>query len=157
LSAVAAREEILEQMVMGGVVFGGTFNGNCLSMAAAGATLTELARDGGKALRDANRLGESLMAGISRVAEGAGIRARVTGFGTAFAVHFTDRAVLLNYRDTLEDDRELLRKWLAAAMDEGVFLLPDGRMYTSAVHTGEDVERTLDALERAFRAVRIGS
>src|SRR5205823_53695 len=134
----------------GGVVFGGTFNGNCLSLAAASATLAELARDDGKPLRDANRLGEILMTGIREAAARAGIPVCVSGFGAAFSAHFTDRTVLRNYRDTLAGDREFLRRWLASSLDEGVFLLPDGRMYTSAVHNEDDVERTLRAFERAF-------
>ena len=90
------------------------------------------------------------MAGIREAAARAGIPVCISGFGTAFSVHFTDRTVLRNYRDTLAGDREFLRRWLASSLDEGVFLLPDGRMYTSAVHNEDDAERTLRAFERAF-------
>ncbi|MEJ7608269.1 MAG: aminotransferase class III-fold pyridoxal phosphate-dependent enzyme [Bryobacteraceae bacterium] len=42
LSVVAGRADIMEQMFTSGVVFGGTFNGNPLSLAAADFCLTEL-------------------------------------------------------------------------------------------------------------------
>ena len=42
---------LMEQMFKGGVVFGGTFNGNPLSLAGADACLGELSRDGGAALK----------------------------------------------------------------------------------------------------------
>src|ERR1700722_8189885 len=42
LSVVAGRKDILEQIPAGRVIFGGTFNGNSLSLAGAKATLAEL-------------------------------------------------------------------------------------------------------------------
>ncbi|MEO7143338.1 MAG: hypothetical protein ABI165_07510 [Bryobacteraceae bacterium] len=51
-------------MFTGGVVFGGTFNGNPISLAGANACLEELAR-------------------------ARGIPLQVTGFGAALALHFT--------------------------------------------------------------------
>lgn len=150
LSAIAGREDVMELMISGGVSFGGTFNGNCLSMAAALATLTELAREDGRLLRDANRLGTELMSGLRYASERAGTAVQITGFGTAFAVHFTGQETFRTYRDILDDDATMLRRWLAGAVEEGIFLLPDGRMYTSAVHTSEDVERTVTAFERVL-------
>jgi glutamate-1-semialdehyde 2,1-aminomutase len=94
LSVVAGRREILELMFGGGVSFGGTFNGNPVSMAAAAATLEELGRDGGRALIEANRRGSVLMEGIGEAAVRHGIAAMVSGFGAAFALHFTQRTQL---------------------------------------------------------------
>ncbi|MBL8210888.1 MAG: aspartate aminotransferase family protein [Bryobacterales bacterium] len=150
LSVVAGRLEIMEQMFSGGVVFGGTFNGNPFSLAGASVCLEELSRDDGAALRHANRMGETLMAGIRELAAGRGIPLQVTGFGAAFYLHFTTLATLKDYRDTLSDNRDLLQKFLFAALSEGVILVPDGRMYVSAVHTERDVAETLDKLARAF-------
>ena len=150
LSAVAGREDILGLMVDGGVAFGGTFNGNCLSLAAARVSLEELSREGGEQLKKANQLGEKLMQGISGIARTRGIPMQVTGFGTAFSVHFTDRTILRDYRDTLADDRDLLWQWLCESLEEGIYLLPDGRVYTSIAHTSANVEETLEKFERVL-------
>jgi glutamate-1-semialdehyde 2,1-aminomutase len=75
----------------------------------------------------------------------------VTGFGTAFAVHFTSRSELHDYRDTLEDDKEMLRRFLMLALEHGVHVVPDGRFYTSAAHTEQDIQETLAALEQVFQ------
>ncbi len=159
LSLVAGREEIMEQMFGGGVSFGGTFNGNPVSLAASVATLDELAREDGKALREANRLGRKLKDGIEDAALKHGIKALVSGFGAAFAVHFTERTSLRHYRDTLEDDKARLHEFLLDALREGVYALPDGRFYTSAVHTDADIAETVEAVDRVFRrwAARGGS
>ena len=76
--------DLMEQMFTGGVVFGGTFNGNPVSLAGADACLVELSRDGGAALKWANRMGRRLMVGIEDLARSHRIPAKVTGFGAAF-------------------------------------------------------------------------
>ena len=150
LSAVAGRREIMELMMDGGVAFGGTFNGNPLSLAAARACLEELSAEEGAALARANRAGETLMEGLRKLAGEQRVPVVITGFGAAFALHFTRRSELQHYRDTLEDDRALLARFLLGALEEGIYLLPDGRMYVSAAHSEQDVAETLDALGRAF-------
>ncbi len=137
-------------MYTAGVSFGGTFNGNPVSLAAADATLEELSRDEGEALARANRIGYLLMDGIAEIARRHGAAVVMTGFGTAFAIHFTERQTLLDYRDTLADDTERLSRFLFRALQEGLYIVPDGRFYTSAVHTAKELNRTLEALERVF-------
>jgi len=154
LSVVAGRCDIMEQMFGGGVSFGGTFNGNPVSLAAADASLGELARDGGALLAQANGRGRKLMAGIEATARRHGIRLTVTGFGAAMSLHFTQRTELRDYRDTLDDDRERLQLVLRRALEEGLHLVPDGRLYVSAAHSEEDIAETLLAFERVFASVR---
>ncbi|MCE5308005.1 MAG: aspartate aminotransferase family protein [Acidobacteriales bacterium] len=150
LSVVAGRREILEQMFTSGVVFGGSFNGNPMSLAGASACLKELSRDGGAALAHANRMGEKIRTGLRELAARYAIPLQVTGFGAAFSLHFTTREDLVEYRDTLADDTGRLQRFLLRAMEEGVILVPDGRMYVSAVHTERDIEETLAAFARIF-------
>jgi glutamate-1-semialdehyde 2,1-aminomutase len=149
LSGVAGRREILMQMFEG-VSFGGSFNGNPVSLASSHATLTELSRDGGTALARAHEMGEYLMTSIGKIAQSAGIPTLVSGFGTAFAIHFTERSELTCYRDTLADDAERLRRFLYRALEEGLHIVPDGRMYVSTAHTPRDIDDTLTRLEAVF-------
>jgi len=150
LSVIAGRQEIMEQMFTGGVVFGGSFNGNPTSLAGANAVLEELARDNGAAIQRANCTGDKLRAGLQQLAQQHRIPLLVTGFGAALCLHFTPRSDLVDYRDTLADDSERLRRFLYLAMEEGVILVPDGRMYVSIVHEERDVEETLAAFARVF-------
>ncbi len=150
LSAFAGRREILELLIGGGVAFGGSFNGNPLVLAGALATLEELSRDGGAPLDHANRLGEGLMEGIRDLARRKGLPLLISGFGAAFALHFTARQALREYRDTLGDDQSLLERLVRELAAEGVTILPDGRMYVSTVHTAREAEETLAAFEKVF-------
>ncbi len=150
ISAVAGREEILDRIARGGVSFGGTFNGNPLSLAATDACLATIAEHTGDALKRANRAGERLIDGVRRSAAQRGLDVLVTGFGAAFAIHFTRDTELWDYRDTFGDDRERLNEFLRRALHEGLYLLPDGRFYVSAAHTAEDVDESIAAIDRVF-------
>ena len=149
LSGIAGRREILMQMYQG-VSFGGSFNGNPVSLASSHATLAELSRDGGAPLAQANAFGRRLMEGIREIAARRGVPLLVTGFGTAFALHFSTLAEMIDYRDTLADDRPLLERFLYRALEEGLHIVPDGRMYVSAAHTADDIEETLVRLDKVF-------
>jgi glutamate-1-semialdehyde 2,1-aminomutase len=146
LSVVTGRAEIMER-VGRGVSFGGTFNGNPLSLAGARATLRELEQDDGAPLVEANRLGERLRDGIQERADAHGVPLRVTGFGTAFALHFTPRQELTHYRDTLDDDEARLQRFMRLALSRGVYMVADGRFYVSAVHREDDIQETLDVVD----------
>jgi glutamate-1-semialdehyde 2,1-aminomutase len=151
LSVVGGRADLMEQMYTAGVVFGGTFNGNPLSLAAADFCLEELSRDGGAALCQANRFGDRIKSELPRMAQSAGLSLKTTGFGTAFALHFTKADKMVDYRDTFNDDRDLLNRFLRAALCEGVIVVPDGRLYVSTAHTEQDLSETLDRLNRALQ------
>lgn len=153
LSAVAGRKEIMEQMFTGGVVFGGTFNGNPLSLTGADACLAELERDNGAALKHANCMGERIRAGLRELAQRHRIPLQVTGFGAAFFLHFNPNEEIVDYRDTLADDTSRLNRFLYKSLEEGIILVPDGRMYVSAAHTESDVGETLEAFARVFAAI----
>ncbi|MBI4873911.1 MAG: aspartate aminotransferase family protein [Acidobacteria bacterium] len=150
LSGVAGRADILEMAVGGGVAFGGSFNGNPIVLAGAHAVLEVLSSDGGAPLEQARRIGESIMEGLRAAAARHGLPVLVSGFGAAFAVHFTPRTELAEYRDTLSDDPEMLHRLVIALLEEGVCILPDGRMYVSVVHSADDAAETLAAFDRAF-------
>jgi glutamate-1-semialdehyde 2,1-aminomutase len=150
LSVVGGRKEIMEQMFSGGVVFGGSFNGNPVSLAGANVALGELAANGGAAIKHANSTGDKLRAGLQQLAAQHHAPLLITGFGAAMCLHFTGLKEINDYRDTLSDDKKRLQRFLNLAMEEGVILVPDGRMYVSIVHDERDVEETLAAFTRVF-------
>ncbi len=150
VSAVAGRKEIMARIAPGQVAFGGTFNGNPLSLAGSKACLDALAESNGRALERANQAGERLMEELPVLADKHGLQVRITGFGAAFSMHFTPRPQLRDYRDTLEDDRGLLQTFLLRALENGLYLLPDGRFYVSAAHSDQDIDDAVTALDLAL-------
>jgi glutamate-1-semialdehyde 2,1-aminomutase len=85
---------------------------------------------------------------MREIAACGGVPLQVTGFGAAFALHFTDGEPPRDYRSTLRDDRPRLSQWIRRALEEGIYLLPDGRVYVSAVHSADDIARTGQAAAR---------
>jgi glutamate-1-semialdehyde 2,1-aminomutase len=150
LSVIAGRRDVMELPHGGGVSFGGTFNGNPLSLAGARVNLEVLAEDRGRPLVEANRLGEALMEGIREAARRHGVPLIASGFGAAFSVHFTERPELRHYRDVLDDDREALGRFLLGMLREGINMVPDGRFYDSVVHSESDIEQTVAAADRVL-------
>jgi len=150
ISAVVGTAEIMNLIASGEVKFGGTFNGNPLSLAATAACLEEIARNDGAALKRANGAGDRLMEGLRQSAARHGVDLRVTGFGAAFAIHFTRRSELWDYRDLFDDDQNRLAEFLRRALDEGLYLLPDGRFYVSAVHSEADIDQSIAAIDRVL-------
>ena len=150
VSAVVGRAKIMDGIGPGGVAFGGTFNGNPLSLAGTAACLETIAEHDGEALTRANRAGDRLIQGVQRSAARCGIELQVTGFGAAFSIHFTQRSSLWDYRDTFDDDRGLLSEFLRSALEQGLYLLPDGRFYVSAAHSEGDIEEAISAIDRVF-------
>ena len=150
LSAIAGRKDIIDLIPDGRVVFGGTFNGNPLSLRAAQVTLEELSRDDGALLRQANQLGQTLMKGLCGAAKECGVPLMTTGFGAAFSLHFCSLRQMRSYRDFLAADRQMLGWFLGGMLDQGIFMLPDGRVYVSAAHTPREIEETIRAARQVF-------
>ena len=155
VSAVVGRRELMEQLCDGGVAFGGTFNGNPISLAAADVTLTELEKENGRLLVQAHAMGSRLKEGLLERARKWQIPLQITGFDTAFGLHFGNPGKLFDYRDTLADDTVLSSRFVKLALEEGIYLLPEGRWYVSTVHREADIEETLQALERVFERLKI--
>ena len=154
MSAVAGRREIMDLIPQRRVVHAGTFNGNPISLAAAKAGLGVLSARNGAALEKMHGLGEKLISGIAARAAGAGIPCLINGTGSAFHLSFTSRTTMHNYRDTLDCDLEIRDHFIQAMLEEGVYLIPDGRWYLSTAHTQAHVDATLDAVRKSFEKLQ---
>jgi glutamate-1-semialdehyde 2,1-aminomutase len=154
LSVVGGKREIMELIPKGRVVQAGSFNGNPLALAAADAALDVLSAEGGAALIRTQQTGDRLKRGIEAALAEAGIPALINGVGTAFHISFTTAQRMSNYRDTLDRDDRLRDRFIEGLLGEGIYLLPDGRWYVSAVHTEADIDVTLAAVRKVCQAMR---
>ncbi len=128
----------------------GTFSGNPISAVAALATLAELRKAG--AYEGLFATGRTLMTGLQRLLDGAGIPARVTGEPPAFEVWFTDHEVT-DFRGVLGADRVMHARFTALLLERGI-LKAHEKFFVSMAHDDEDVERTLAAFASAVDALR---
>jgi glutamate-1-semialdehyde 2,1-aminomutase len=146
VAALAGRRELLDLLAGGGVVQGGTYNAQPVSMAATVATL-RLLREG--APYDAiAAAGGSLMDGLERAFALAGVDARVVGFPAVFNVVLGGEPT--DYRSFLACDRQGYADLARDLLGEGVRALERGTWFLSAAHTEEHVERTVAAVARVL-------
>ena len=85
VAAVVGRADLLDMFVTGGVLHGGTFNAQPVTMAAMVATQKALTPE---SYESASKRGVRLRDGIREILKGAGIKAQVTGFELMFHVGF---------------------------------------------------------------------
>ncbi|HEX4271942.1 MAG TPA: aspartate aminotransferase family protein [Rhizomicrobium sp.] len=150
VSAIVGRADLLDMFVTGGVVHGGTFNAQLVTMAAMVATQKALTPEGYEA---ASKRGVRLRDGIAAILKDAGIKAQVTGFELMFHVGFGLEAPARNYRDLLKSDKALYVKFCHALLKRGVRALERGAWFVSFAHDDAAIDATLDAVRGAAKDI----
>jgi len=153
VAAVCGKKEIIEMFSPSGEVdFGGTYNGNPISMAAALATIQELETQG--VYEHLFELGSLVRERLGEVIKKLNIKAQVVGFGSVFHILFTDREIE-NYRDVLTTNSEKYEKFQRELMKRHVFIIPKAnkRCHISAAHTIDDIDMTIEAMENSLKSL----
>jgi glutamate-1-semialdehyde 2,1-aminomutase len=127
----------------------GTYNGGGISIAAALATTSALTAD--PAIYERMRVhGKRLREGLEALGARHGHRIVTAGPGPVFFAWFLDEGDVSTFRDHLGADHARYGRFAALMLAEGVRLIPAGRWYLSAAHDDADVDRALDAADRAL-------
>ncbi|MCI0840798.1 MAG: aminotransferase class III-fold pyridoxal phosphate-dependent enzyme [Chloroflexi bacterium] len=128
----------------------GTLSGNPVAAVAGLATLDILKRPGTYERLFAT--GQTLKDELQRLMDEAEIPAKVVGEAPLFDVFFTEEEIT-DYRSTLRANRDLLRRFNALLLGEGV-LKGDSKFYVSVAHDQADVQHTIDAFESAVEQLK---
>lgn len=156
IAAVTGRKDVMGMIGPGKIGYGGTYNGNSLSLAAANATLGELLRDDGAVFRHMHLIGAEIVEGLRDLLQRYDLNGIVQGIGPMFQLNFTEAKRILNYRHSLQSDLVKFRDFRNLMLHRGVYLHPDGseRMLISAAHDKADVEYVLSAAEESLREIQ---
>ncbi|MBN9060134.1 MAG: aminotransferase class III-fold pyridoxal phosphate-dependent enzyme, partial [Rhizobiales bacterium] len=146
VAAIAGRADLLDMFVTGGVVHGGTYNSQPLSMAATVASLKSLTPE---LYATIDRNGTRLMEGMRAVFARAGVKAVVTGYPQIFHVAFGLDAPAKDYRDLARSDKKAYVAFTTALLQRGVRALERGAWFMSVTHDESVVDATLAAVEGA--------
>ena len=146
VAAIVGRAELLDMFVTGGVLHGGTFNAQPVTMAAMVATQKALT----PALYESwSKRGVRLRDGIAAILKDAGIKAQVTGFELMFHVGFGLNVQPRNYRDLLRLDKPAYVRFAHALLRRGVRVLERGAWFVSSAHDDAAIDATLEAVRGA--------
>ncbi|MBV9548236.1 MAG: aminotransferase class III-fold pyridoxal phosphate-dependent enzyme [Alphaproteobacteria bacterium] len=149
VAALVGRGDLMD-MFADGVLHGGTFNAQPVTMAAMVATQKALTPE---LYQGWSQRGLRLREGLREVLSQAGLKAQVTGFELMFHVGFGLEAPARNYRDLLRADKALYVRFAHALLKRGVRVLERGAWFVSAVHDDGVIEATLAAAREAAREV----
>ena len=150
VAAIVGRADLLDMFVTGGVLHGGTFNAQPVTMAAMVATQKALTPEH---YEISSRRGVRLRDGIAAILKDAGIKAQVTGFELMFHVGFGLEAPARNYRDLLKADKALYVKFTHALLRRGVRALERGAWFVSSAHDEAVIDATLEAVRGAAKDI----
>jgi len=150
VAAIVGRANLLDMFVTDGVLHGGTFNAQPVTMAAMVATQKALTQEGYEA---ASRKGVRMREGIAAILKEAGIKAQVTGFELMFHVGLGLDAAARNYRDLLKTDKALYTRFAHALLRRGVRVLERGAWFVSFAHDDTVIDATLEAVRGAAKDI----
>lgn len=147
LAAVGGRADLIEQTTAG-VVHAGTYNGNPVVLAAAAATIDELARPG--TYEQFEALGARLAAGLADACTAHGVPAAVHQAGPVVQL-IPGMTSATSFDDYLRGDWAWYDRLTVELLHDGIFTLPGGRWYLSTAHSAADVDQTVTAFEAALK------
>jgi glutamate-1-semialdehyde 2,1-aminomutase len=147
VAALAGRADIMSLFANGDVNHSGTYNSNRVSIAAAVATLEQLAAGNGSAYTKIESTGEQLIEGIRHIASRRSTNLKVTGCAAVFHTLFTDQAETFDYASHSQADAVRQKMFIDALLLRGIRPTGRGTWFVSTAHTAADVERTLAAVD----------
>ena len=146
IAMIAGRRDVMDLIGDGTVYHGGSFNSNVMSISATYASLKYIQEQGDAFYADLNGKGLRLMEGLRDVAKSLESDLHVQGIGSVFAISFTTKQEITNWRDHARncDDAKYAR-FASEMLKHGVRLSSNGRIHLSSAHTDEDIEKTIAA------------
>jgi glutamate-1-semialdehyde 2,1-aminomutase len=149
VGAYGARRELMEMVApLGPVYQAGTLSGNPVAMVAGLKTLSELQIRGQDTAM--TRLDE-LQKGIEKLQSKLSFATCFQRVGTMFSL-FLCEGPLHNYQDVCKTDTQRFAKFHRKMLEHGIFFAPSPfeASFISSVHSPQDIEHTLDALEKVL-------
>lgn len=154
IAAVVGRRDLMERFATnpeGDVFLGGTYNGNAVVVSAALATLDVLTSE--NVHEHIYELGQRMRDGLTAIAVDLDTPAAITGYGSLYAMVFTDRP-LRDVRDVVHADPNLFVRYREQLLSRNVLEMPVPyvRAQVGFAHTTADVDRTLELAAESLSA-----
>ncbi len=152
-AAYGGREDIMRNVSPDGKIYqAGTLSGNPLAMTAGIETLTILLEENltPKIIAQTSKLVD----GIKSAALKSNVAIQTPQAGSMFGIFFSAKEVT-NYNESAAANQTLFKKFFASMFEQGIYLAPSQfeTLFMSAVHSDEDISRTIDAAEKSFEKI----
>ena len=157
LGAVVGTEEIMSMYDPASADTGryvpqmGTLNGSPVACAAGLATIGELRKEG--TYQRLHATGRRLRNALERLCREAEIPMRPSGEDPVFGFYFTEQPIT-DYRSTLAADGELMARFNALLLEQGILKSWPDKFYPSLAHTSEDVGKTVEVFTSTIERLK---
>jgi glutamate-1-semialdehyde 2,1-aminomutase len=154
VGAFGGRRDVMQAIApLGAVYQAGTLSGNPVAVAAGLATLKLIQAPGFHERLAATT--RSLCEGLSSRAQSRGISFSAAAVGGMFGIFFRETPPA-SYAEVMQCDKEAFNRFFHAMLAEGIYLAPSAYEagFVSSAHGKTEIERTLDAADKAFRQLR---
>ena len=132
----------------------GTASGNLVSLAASETTINSLKANDAELIRHMHHVGDLLMDGLRDLARKHEEDVLVQGPSPIFNMAFTPEPSLPDYHSFYEKvDHERFVTFRQNLLHNGIRANMHGKWFLSTSHTEQDIEQTLAAADKAFRAL----
>ncbi|MEE1108081.1 glutamate-1-semialdehyde 2,1-aminomutase [Macrococcoides canis] len=152
VGAFGGRRDIMEQIAPSGPVYqAGTLSGNPLAMTGGFYTLSQLTPDSYDYF---NHLGDMLEQGLTEVFSKHNVPITINRAGSMIGF-FLNAEQVTNFEIASRSDLKLFAAMYKEMANNGVFLPPSQfeGMFLSTEHTEEDIQKTIDAFDKALTAI----
>jgi glutamate-1-semialdehyde 2,1-aminomutase len=156
LAAISGRQELIELFSPSGNVYqASTYAGNPISVSAALATISALARRQNRIYPRMARLCDSLVNGIREAAHDRKISCGINSISSMFQLFFTPEYVR-DLKSARTSNLELFARLFKTLLDRGIFIPPSQfeTCFVSYAHADEDLDSTIEAYDHAFNIMR---
>lgn len=155
VGAFGGKREIMEHIApLGPVYQAGTLSGNPIAMAAGLATLDLISAPG--FYDDLTAKTEAFVQAMLERAKGCGVPLTANQVGGMFGFFFTEQQEpVSSFAQVGKCDLDRFNRFFHGMLDEGVYLAPSAYEagFVSSVHSEQDIQDTLDAAEKVFKAL----
>jgi glutamate-1-semialdehyde 2,1-aminomutase len=132
------------------IAHAGTFNANPMTLVAGEVVMKALTP---AVYQRMNGLGGTLRERLRAVLAEVGVRGQVTGEGSLFGVHFTDRPIR-NHRDVLTGDAALARAVYLGLLNEGILVQTKVAGALGIMTREQEIDTLVDGFRRVLARVR---
>jgi len=151
VGAYGGSRQLMDNIAPVGPIYqAGTLSGNPLAMTA-GIEMIKLL-SGQSVYDELERKSKKLCAGYKSNVKNLGITAQFTRVGSMFSMFFTDQDII-DFESVKSSDTNFFQSYFTALLEEGVYTAPSQfeAGFMSAVHTDEEIEKTIEANYKALR------
>ncbi|GAB6180536.1 glutamate-1-semialdehyde 2,1-aminomutase [Desulfotomaculum defluvii] len=152
VGAYGGRKEIMQMVSPAGPVYqAGTLSGNPLAMAAGIATLEQLQQP--TVYVELDRKAKLLAQGLAQAAQAADINVSFNRTQSLQTCFFTKEPVK-DFATASSSDTQRYAAFFKSMLEQGIYLAPSQfeATFVSLAHTERDIERTVEAAFKAFKA-----